>query len=276
MLPVATLRVLLVLQALAPPTGPAIPDVALERRLAAALGAGVGDTIRLGTAAGTFPWRVRVAAVYEPRADPAAVPRRESQLVVHLPDLERMLGAVDRVDRFAVALRPGLAADSAAAELNRVAFGFRAHPSVEIASESSQTFRVVSRFHRAIAVIAIVASAIFLLCIMLLKVDERRLDAAAMRLVGVGRRTVFSALLLEACFISAVGSAIGVGLGWLAGSLVNAYYRRFFETQMVFALITSDIVWFSLGLSLILGLAAGTVAAWRLLRVQPLALWRRE
>ena len=46
----------------------------------------------------------------------------------------------------------------------------------------------MSRFHRAIGVITIVASAIFLLCIMLLKVDERRRDVAALRLMGISNR----------------------------------------------------------------------------------------
>ena len=40
------------------------------------------------------------------------------------------------------------------------------------------------------ASITIVASAIFLLCIMLLKVDERRRDVAALRLIGCSERTI--------------------------------------------------------------------------------------
>jgi len=72
-------------------------------------------------------------------------------------------------DRFGVALDAGTDPARAAAALNRLAFGFRAFPSAAVASGSSQTFLVVSRFHRAIAVVTIVASAIFLLCIMLLK-----------------------------------------------------------------------------------------------------------
>ena len=84
---------------------------------------------------------------------------------------------------------------------------------------------MVSRFHRAIAVITIVASAVFLLCIMLLKVEERRLDAAVMRFVGVRRRTIFGALLLEAALVAAFGSVAGSGLAYLAGAATNAYYQ---------------------------------------------------
>jgi putative ABC transport system permease protein len=249
--------------------------IAVERRLASELGLHTGDTLRLGAAADSVTTLAVVAAIYEPAPDPAAVTRGELAIRLHLPDLERLLGARDRVDRIAVALAPGAAPDSAAEGINRAAFGYRAAPSASIASQSSQTFRVVSRFHQAIALISVVASAIFLLCIMLLKVEERRLDAAVMRFVGIRRRTIFTALLLEACLVAAVGSAMGLGLAALAGAATNAWYQRFFDTRLIFSLITPDIVLFSILLSLVLGLAAGGLASWRLVRTAPMALWRR-
>jgi putative ABC transport system permease protein len=249
--------------------------VAVERRLAGELGLQVGDTVLLGPAPDSLRMLGVVAAVYEPRADPSGVMRRDRQVRLHLPDLAALLGHPDRVDRFGIRLRDGVTAESAAVRLDRTAFGYRARPSTVIASESSQTFLVVSRFHRAIGVITIVASAIFLLCIMLLKVEERRLDAAVMRFVGVRRRTIFSALLLEAVLMATAGSGIGVGLAWAAGAATNAYYQRLFDTRLVFSLVTPGIIGFSVALSLVLGLAAGALAAWRLVRTPPMVLWGR-
>jgi putative ABC transport system permease protein len=216
-----------------------------------------------------------VVAIYEPKPDPAEIAKRERHVRMHLPDLAALLGTPDRVDRYGIGLKAGTLPDSAAAVLNRTAFGYRAYSSQAIASESSQTFLVVSRFHRAIAVITILASAVFLLCIMLLKVEERRLDAAVMRFVGVRRRTIFGALLLEAALIAAFGSIAGSGLAYLASAATNAYYRRFFDTGLTFSLITPDIILFGVVLSLILGLGAGAVAALRLVRTRPLVLWGR-
>ena len=249
--------------------------VALERRLAAALGAQVGDTVQLGVEAGTLDQRLVVAAIYEPSADPSTITRRDYHLRFHLPDLAALLHAPDRVDRFGVRLQPGVPPDAAAAALNEVAFGFRAYPSAEIASESSQTFRVVSRFHDAIAVISVVASAIFLLCIMLLKVEERRRDAAVMRFTGISRLTIFLALLLEAVLVAAVGSVLGVLLAAAASAVTNLYYQRFFDTTLVFSVVTPAILRFSVALSLGLGLLAGALAAWRLVRTSPQVLWGR-
>jgi putative ABC transport system permease protein len=250
-------------------------EVAVERQLARELGLVVGDTVHLGTTIDSVTSPGIVAAIYEPRPDPAEIAKREHHVRLHLPDLAVMLGAPDRVDRFGLRLKPGISPDSVALSLNRSAFGYRVHTSESIASESSQTFLVVSRFQRAIAVITIIASAVFLLCIMLLKVEERRLDAAVMRFIGVRRRTVFAALLLEAALVAVLGAIAGCALAYLASAATNAYYRSFFDTALTFSVITRDIVLFSIGLSLMLGIVAGAVAAWRLVRTPPLVLWGR-
>jgi putative ABC transport system permease protein len=252
-----------------------VPAVAVERQLARELKLSVGDTVRVSATADGAGTLVRIGAVYEPRPDPAEIAKRERHIRLHLPDLAALLGSPDRVDRLSIGIRPGFPAESAATLLNRSAYGYRAYSSAAIASESSQTFRVVSRFHRAIAVITIVASAVFVLCIMLLKVEERRLDTAVMRFVGVRRRTIFGALLVEALLIAVLGSILGTGLAFLAGAATNAYYRHFFDTPLTFSLITPKIVSFSVLLSLLLGAIAGALAAWRLARTRPLALWGR-
>ena len=252
-----------------------LPDVAVERQLARELDLSVGDTLRLGPAPDSLILLARVSAIYEPRPDPAEIAKREHHIRMHLPDLASLLGLPDRVDRLSIGLNPGISSGSAVVALNSTAFGYRAYTTAAIASESSQTFLVVSRFHRAIAVITIVASAVFLLCIMLLKVEERRLDAAVMRFVGVRRRTIFGALLLEAAVIAGLGSILGTGVAYLAGTATNAYYGRFFETNLVFSLITPRLILFSVALSLVLGIAAGAAAAWRLIHTRPLVLWGR-
>jgi putative ABC transport system permease protein len=262
-------------QVAAPVSQAQLAGIAVERATAEQLHLSLGDTVRLGATPDSLPRLALITAIYEPRPDPAEISRQALGIRLHLPDLADLLGAPDRVDRFGIRLVPGVSADSAVRVLNRLAFGFRAHSSAAIASESSQTFKVVSRFHRAIAVITIVASAVFLLCIMLLKVEERRLDAAVMRFVGVRRRTIFGAVVLEAALIAALGSALGAGIAFLAGAATNAYYRRFFDTELIFSLITPRIVVFSVCLSLLLGVAAGAVAAWRLVRTPPIVLWGR-
>ena len=145
----------------------------------------------------------------------------------------------------------------------------------DIAVQTSATFAVVSRFHRAIGVITIVASAIFLLCIMLLKVDERRRDVAALRLMGISGRTIVRGVVLEATAIAVFGSIVGVGFGAFTSWIVNAHYQSVYRSPVKFSIVTGDVVLLAVSLSLVLGIVAGWLAARRLVRTPPLMLFGR-
>jgi putative ABC transport system permease protein len=246
--------------------------IAIDDRLAADAHLRVGDRVVLTATPGSAGDTVIIGAITRRGADPSEIARGDYRVRLHLDALQRLVGYGDRVDRFAVATRGGPATDSALRQINAAAFGFQAYRSRDIAVETSRTFLVVTRFHRAIGVITIVASAIFLLCIMLLKVDERRRDVAALRLIGISRRSVTQSIMFEAAAVALLGSAVGAALGWLASLVVNWYYRGVYRTPLTFALVTPGILTLSLTLSLILGLLAGFVAAQRLVRTPALVL----
>jgi putative ABC transport system permease protein len=248
--------------------------IAIDERLATAAGLAVGDTARIAAAAGAPGEVVRIAAITRRGADPSEVARNEFKVRLHLDHLQALTGSGDGVGRFAVRSRPaaGTTPAAVAAALNDAAFGFRAYPAADVAVETSATFRVVNRFHRAIGIITIVASAIFLLCITLLKVDERRRDVGALRLLGISSRTVVQAVVLEATLIALVGSAFGAVIGWAASALVNWYYQGVYATPLRFTLVTPGIIGFAVTLSLALGVLSGLVAARRLVARAPLEL----
>jgi putative ABC transport system permease protein len=247
----------------------------MDSRLAADAGLRVGDRVVLAATPGEPGITAVVAGIVQRRADPAEIARGEYRVRMHLSQLQSLLRYGDRVDRFAVATRSPDATTDALARINASAFGFRAHRSSDIAVETSKTFAVVSRFHRAIGVITIVASAIFLLCIMLLKVDERRRDVAALRLMGISAPTIVKSVVLEASAIAVLGSLVGVGVGVAASWIVNRHYQAVYRTPLRFSMVTGDIVLLAVALSLVLGIAAGWLAARRLVRTPPLALFGR-
>jgi putative ABC transport system permease protein len=270
------LALLLVLVALrAAPAQEGVRAIAIDSRLAADAALRVGDRVVVSGAPGEPGDTVVIDGIVQRRADPAEIARGEYRIRLHLDHLQRLIGYGDRVDRFAVSTRSAAATTDAVARINAAAFGFRAHRSADVAVETSKTFAVVSRFHRAIGVITIVASAIFLLCIMLLKVEERRRDVAALRLMGVSARTIVSSVVIEAGAIAVLGSLIGVGVGLVASWIVNAHYQDVYRTPLRFSIVTGDIVLLAVALSLVLGIAAGWLAARRLVRTPPLALFGR-
>jgi putative ABC transport system permease protein len=265
---------------LAATTGAQRPSrgIAIDERLAEDAGLRVGDRVvlaaRPGAAAAGEGDTAVVAALVRRDADPSEVARGDYQVRLHLTHLQRLTAGEERVDRFAVRTRGPAATDSALRAVNAVAFGFRAHRSADVAAGTSRTFEVVRRFHRAIAVITVVASAAFLLCILLLKVDERRRDVAALRLLGVSRRTVVASVVLEAAVVALVGSAIGTAVGWAATHAINWHYQGVYRTPLAFAALTPGTIAFAVALSVVLGILAGLAAATRLARTPPLSLFR--
>lgn len=264
--------------------GQGLRTIAIDERLGMAAGLAVGDSVRLAAMASapSGQW-VRIGAITRRSADPSEIARSEYRVRLHLDQLQSLTGVGDRIGRFAVRTQENAGAprgasaiavgpDAVSAAINAMAFGFRAYPAAEVAIETSATFRVVNRFHRAIGIITIVASAIFLLCITLLKVDERRREVGALRLLGLSRATVVRSVMLEASLIALLGSALGAGFGAAASAIVNWYYQGVYATPLRFALVTPEIVAIAVTLSLLLGIVSGYLAAQRLVRTAPLEL----
>ncbi|HJQ09795.1 MAG TPA: FtsX-like permease family protein [Gemmatimonadaceae bacterium] len=249
--------------------------IAIDEVLADKAHVKIGDRVVVSTRPNAPGDTVIVAAIVKRSTDPSEVAREDLRLRMHLDQLQTLADYGDRVDRFAIATPPGTDEQQLIERINNVAFGFKAYRSRDIAVETSRTFQVVSRFHRAIGIITIVASSVFLLCIMVLKVEERRRDIAALRLMGISRSTVVRAIILEAALIAVLGSALGILIGWLASLFVNWHYQALYRTPLAFSIVTTPIIIVSVLLSLVLGIAAGIAASLRLVRQPPLALFGR-
>ena len=221
------------------------------------------------------PETVVVGAIVRRGADPSEVARGDFLVRMHLDQLQSVSGYGERVDRFAIATTSSTSIGRLVDRINHVAFGFRAYQSSDIAVETSRTFQVVSRFHRAIGLITIVASSVFLLCIMVLKVEERRRDIAALRLMGISRASVVQSIIIEAALVAVLGSMLGVALGWVTSVFVNWHYQALYRTPLEFSIVTLPIVAVAVGLSLLLGIGAGVLASLRLVRTPPLVLFGR-
>ncbi len=253
-----------------------VRSIALDARLATDAGVKLGDTVRVSaTTADTMAERVVVGALLARRADPSEIARSEYRARLHLDQLQRLIGYGDRVDRFAIRSSGDASRTSLLTSINNAAFGFKAWPSVDIAVKTSRTFQVVRRFHRAIGVITIVASAAFLLCILLLKIDERRRDVAALRMMGISASTIVRSVVLEAGIIALLGSMAGVVFGIIVAKIVNWHFQGVHRTTLAFTLVATDTVLFACGLSVVLGTVAGWFAARRLVGVPPLQLLGR-
>lgn len=257
-------------------------ELLVERSFAARAGLVVGSSLQIGDDPST-PCHATVAGTFEPPADPATLTRERPRLLLHLPDLGRLANRPDEVDRFTVLLRStaagaepdgaepdGAANDSVARLIGALMPGAQVLGADELAERSSTTFRVIQRFHVAIAWITLSASGVFLACLMTLRVQQRRVPVAALRLGGISRRTLFLWLMLETTLISLFGGLAGLGIGYLASDAINAFYQRRYDTSLLFSLIGPEATLPALVLAVVLGLGAGGMAAALLLRTDPL------
>jgi ABC-type antimicrobial peptide transport system permease subunit len=95
---------------------------------------------------------------------------------------------------------------------------------------------------------------------------------AALRLLGISNRTIIQSVMVEAAVIAVLGSAAGIALGAVVSAVVNWHYQGVYRTPLIFSLVTPGIIVFAVMLSVVLGLAAGFLAARRLVMQRPLAM----
>jgi putative ABC transport system permease protein len=251
------------------PEAPA--PVLVERGFASQAALEPGDSLELAARIDGPRCPIVIAGMFDPAADPAELTRERPRLIFHLPDLQRLSGRDGEVDRFSLGLAESADSDIIASRVRALMPGTQVLPAETVAVRASTTFQVVRRFHRAIAIITLTAGGVFLACIMVLKVQERRFQVAALRLVGISRRTLLLWLMLEATIVSVLGGMLGIGLGYLASGLINAFYQRAYQTPLRFSVVTPGTLELGLGLAVGLGMAAGLIAVRRLLVVDALA-----
>ena len=256
-------------------------DILISRQLATEQGLIVGSVVQLATdATGTGARTFRVAGIYEPTPDPArlgAVPR---EVRMHLPDLLDVTrppgvpAGTEYIANINVALVDPADATAFARDVNARMPGVIARPSSEAAG-SAGPFRVLERFHLAIAVVTIVAATVFLLALTIMLVDERRETVGILRLIGLPVRRVLVQVLLEGVIVASAGAVFGLVLAVLSEGLINAFFQWRYDTALVFVRITRDVALTSTAIAVPLGASATVLASWALLRRSGLRLARR-
>lgn len=123
-------------------------------------------------------------------------------------------------------------------------------------------------------VLAVLASGINIMNVMLVTVSERTREIGLRRALGASQRSILVQFLLEATALSVVGAMAGIVVG-VALSWATALLARGAIGAWDFA-IPSWSVLLGLGLALVTGLGFGLLPAWRAARVAPIDALRSE
>jgi putative ABC transport system permease protein len=255
------------------------PEILVSRQLAKQRGIEVGDVVRLSAdPGGAGSSEYRVAGIYEPVPDPMSIGTAHFEARMHLPDLlalARKGEDGDAVDGIHVRLRNPEDAGALRSDLALRApmLGFLS--AADAGSASVGTFRVLERFHLAISIVTVLGSTAFLLALLVMRADERRELAGILRLVGFSRGRILLQVLLEGIAVASAGAVFGVALAAGTQRLVNAFFQAHYDTALVFVRVTPRIAATCVGTAVPLGVVAGLVASWALLRRDVVDLLRR-
>jgi putative ABC transport system permease protein len=272
------LTVLLVAQAPAHAEPPA--EILVSRQLAEAEHLQPGMVVRLGTSVdGSDAREFRIAGIYEPTPDPQRLGQVPRELRMHLPDLLQVthpqdtLTGAEAVEGINVRLTNPADARAFSKAVQAAMPGVLAVPATE--SMPPGPFRVLERFHLAIAIVTIAAATVFLLALTIMLVDERRETVGVLRLIGLPVRRILTQILLEGLIVASGGALFGLVLALFSQGLINRFFQWRYDTALVFVHISPEVAATCVWIAVPLGASATVCASWALLRRSGLRLVRR-
>ncbi len=188
-----------------------------------------------------------------------------SQISVQAASSELTGAATDQI-RLALSLEKNAGFDPANAPFNIT----NQQDAVETLEDTNETFVV---FLGAIAGISLVVGGIGVMNIMLVSVTERTREIGIQRALGATKRVILSQFVTEATILSIGGGVIGVVLGIVISFLIDGASIGTLEMNTKFS---GDIAVLALGVSAVIGLAAGIYPAMRAAALDPIEALRHE
>jgi putative ABC transport system permease protein len=257
-----------------------VPTVLVSRQVAEEQGITVGAIVQVAPPDGSRARRFRVAGIYEPTPDPGRLGAVIREVRLHLPDLlaltreDGAIAGTDHVETVNIALADPGDARAFARDVNARLPGVLARTTADAAGAGGP-FRVLERFHLAIALVTIVAATVFLLALTIMLVDERRETVGVLRLIGLPTGRILTQIALEGLLVAGVGSAFGLALAAASETLINRFFQWRYDTALVFVHITPAVALQCIAIAVPLGMTATVVASWALMRRNALRLARR-
>lgn len=131
----------------------------------------------------------------------------------------------------------------------------------------SQAMKIIILLGRIAAVVSFLIGGIGILSIMILIVNERKVEIGIRRAVGARRRDIAFQFLLESSFISFMGGFTGV----TAGFVLSALIFKIMSLPFTFSILTLAM---SFAISVVVGIIAGIYPAQRAIIIQPVDIMK--
>ncbi len=237
-------------------------ELLLNRAVARELDAGVGDTVFLSVtrdfgAAQPFT----VVGVYEASFETG----QSREVRLHLSELQYMDRKTDdEVTAIALDLADRRDAPAVAAFVAQQYPGLKGADPEEILSELDRTTEAFTAFATLVAAVSIAVAVLFAATVFMISARERVGEIAALRAIGISRRTIFRQMLLESGVVGALGLAVGLGVGTVLAFAIDFILKTTTERVpygMDVTAVTPGVLLLVGLTSVLIGVAAGLVPA---------------
>jgi len=139
------------------------------------------------------------------------------------------------------------------------------YDTLQFSEESQRIVQVITLVLSLIAGISLVVGSIGLMNIMLVSVSERTYEIGLRRALGARRWDILGQFLAEAALLSLLGGLIGLTLG-----VVGSYAISMAVEQLRgMVTVTANVVLLAVGVSAVVGIAAGLYPAWHAALLPP-------
>jgi putative ABC transport system permease protein len=138
----------------------------------------------------------------------------------------------------------------------------------QIAGMLNQVTGVLTMFLGAVAGISLLVGSIGIMNIMLVSVTERTREIGTRKAVGAKRRDILLQFLLESAMISLTGGSIGILGGWGLSRIISFVAAA--NGIAIQTIVSLDIVFLAVSVSIIIGLISGIYPAMRAARQNPI------
>jgi putative ABC transport system permease protein len=244
----------------------------ISERLADTLGVKLNDTMKLPTTQGVV--KLTIVGLTPGRALVG-----DEQVLITLAQAQKLLDAPGRINVIEANLATQDKAQSDAIVSNIKAQLGNTYTlgGLTSGSEFATTMQNSAMIFNMIGVLALAMGGFIIFNTFRTIVAERRHDIGMLRAIGANRATIASLVLSEGLLQGVVGTAIGVGLGYLLGAgittALNPYLKQFMNIEMA-AIVEPSLFVVSIILGVGVTLLSGLLPALRASRVAPMEALR--
>lgn len=179
-------------------------------------------------------------------------------IFVPMDTLQRVLGTKN-YGAFLLRLKPDAKVDEVARKLKEAIPGIDAQSTTEALKFAERAMRIGDLIRFGISLVALVVGGLLVANTVMMSVYERTREFGVMRAIGARRRFIFGLVLSEALFLSLAGGLAGVLAGLVGSAAINVYTQQ--AVGLSLSAVTPRLALFSMGIALVLGLAAGLLPA---------------